>query len=105
MASATRHESVLGVLAGLLPRLSPTYPPTSVGQGMQREALCLQLDGHVRDPRGTAAFQPTLRLGTQGEGRTEASDGGARRTPGVDPRPRRKHQHPLAPDAGSRPQR
>jgi hypothetical protein len=30
MASATRHENVLGVLAGPLPRPSPTYPPGRV---------------------------------------------------------------------------
>src|SRR5439155_15297246 len=52
---------------------------------------------HMRDLRGTAAFPTTLRLGTQGEGRTEASDGGAGRAPRVDPRPREKHQHSLAP--------
>ena len=98
MAAATTHESARGVLAGPLqpPKPNLSSRPCLSGQGMQHEALCLQPDGHMRDPRGTAAFPPTLRLGTHGEGRTEASDGEAGRAPGVDPRPRVNHQQPLA---------
>lgn len=83
--------------AAATPKPNLSSRPCLSGQGVQHAALCLQPDGHMRDPRGTAAFPPTLRLGTRGEGRTEASDGGAGRAPGVDPRSRGKHQHPLAP--------
>jgi len=83
--------------AAVTPKPNLSSRPCLSGQGMQHEAFRLQRDGHMRDPRGTAAFPTTLRLGTQGEGRTEASDGGAGRAPRVDPRPRGKHQHSLAP--------
>jgi len=104
MAAATTHESARGVLAGPLqpPKPNLSSRPCLSGQGMQHEALRLQPDGHVRDPRGTAAFPPKLRE-TQGEGRTETSDGGAGRAPGVDPRPRVNHQQPLAGLGHSRP--
>jgi hypothetical protein len=93
---AQEHPAGGAGRAAATPNRNLSSRPCLSGQGMPHEALRLQPDGQVRDPRGTAAFPPTRPSGTRAAGCTEASDGGAGRAPGVDPRPRVNHQHPLA---------